>query len=145
MATVERGPLDILMVRFPGNQFKGEIAPALGDLVAAGIIRVVDLLFVYKDEDGNVGSVEIADLGDAVEPFIDLDGAAPGGLLDEEDMAEAAEGLDNNSSVAVLVVENIWAIPFINSLRNAGAELIDQARVPYDVAAAALEGLSALK
>ena len=144
MGSTDVGPLDVLMVRFPGNQFKGEIAPALGELVANGLIRVIDLLFVYKDETGAVGWLELADLGADLEPgFVDVDGQIPGGLLDEEDVAEAAEGLDTNSSVAILIVENIWAIPFIQSMRNAGAEMVDYARIPADVAQQALDGLSA--
>jgi hypothetical protein len=74
---------------------------------------------------------------------VDVDGQIPGGLLDEEDVAEAAEGLDTNSSVAILVVENTWAIPFIQAMRGAGAEMVDYARIPADVAQQALEGLSA--
>jgi hypothetical protein len=135
------GPVDVLMVRFPGNQFKGEIGPALRDLVTKGLIRVIDLLFVYKDETGAVGSIELADLGADLEPaFVDLDGQLPGGLLEAEDVDEAAAGLENNSSVAILIVENTWAIPFITAMRNAGAEMVDQARIPSDVVAAVLQG-----
>ena len=98
------------------------------------LIRVIDLLFVFKDVDGTVGSIELAGLGKDLEPaFIDLDGQLGGGLLDAEDVDEVAERLPAGSSVAVLAVENLWAIPFVNSIRAAGGELVDQARVPSAV------------
>jgi hypothetical protein len=131
---IESGPVDVLMLRFPGNQFKGEIAPALRDLVVRGLVRVIDLLFVFKDAEGKVGSIELAGLGPDLEPaFVDLDGQLGGGMLDAEDVDEAAAGLELNSSVAVLVVENVWALPFINAVRAAGGELADSARIPSDV------------
>jgi hypothetical protein len=134
------GPVDVLMVRFPGNEFKGEILPALRDLVVGGVVRVVDLLFVYKDANGKVGSVELAGLGPDLEPyFADLDGQLGGGLLDADDVDEVGEGLEPDSSVAVLIVENTWAIPFVNALRNANAELIDAARIPQEAVVGILD------
>lgn len=134
MSTVDVGPVDVVMLRFPGNQFKGEIAPALRDLVVRDLVRVIDLLFVYKAEDGTVGSIELAGLGPELEPaFVDLDGQLGGGLLDAEDVDEVAVGLAPNSSVAVLIVENTWAIPFVKAVRNAGGEVADQARIPASV------------
>ncbi|SEE86842.1 DUF6325 family protein [Jiangella alba] len=142
MDTVDVGPVDILMLRFPGNQFKGEIVPAMRDLVVEGLVRIVDLMFVYRDADGIVGSIELAGLGPDLQPaFADLDGQLGGGLLDSEDVDEVAEGLAPNSSVAVLVVENTWAIPFVNAVRAAGGEVTDQARVPAETADRALRGL----
>jgi Family of unknown function (DUF6325) len=137
---VDIGPVDVLLVRFPGNQFRGEIAPALRDLVERDIVRVIDLLFVYRDADGTIGSLELAELGPDLEPaFVDIDGAVPGGILEPEDVDEVAAGLEPNSSVAVLVIENRWAIPFVTAMRGAGAEMIDQARIPADVANEVLE------
>lgn len=134
MNKIEVGPVDVVMLRFPGNQFKGEIAPALRDLVVRGLVRVIDLLFVYKDAEGEVGSIELAGLGPELEPaFVDLDGQLGGGMLDAEDVNEVAAGLEPNNSVAVLVVENTWAIPFVRAVRNAGGEVADQARIPADV------------
>jgi Family of unknown function (DUF6325) len=136
METAKAGPVDVITLRFPGNQFNGGIAPALRDLVVRGLVRVIDLLFVYKDVDGTVGSVELGGLGPELEPsFLDLDGQLGGGLLDAEDVDEVAAGLDAGSSVAVVVVENLWAIPFIDAVRSAGGELVDQARVPSEVVA----------
>jgi Family of unknown function (DUF6325) len=134
MDTVDAGPIDVVILRFPGNQFNGGIAPALRDLVVRGLVRVIDLLFVYKDADGSVGSIELAGLGPDLEPsFLDLDGQLGGGLLDAEDVDEVAAGLEPESSVAVVAVENLWAVPFINAVRSAGGELVDQARVPSEV------------
>ncbi len=140
MDTVDAGPIDVVMLGFPGNRFNGGIAPALRELVVSGTVRVVDLLFVYKDEDGSVGSLELGDLGADLEPaFVDLDGQLGGGLLDAEDVEEVAGALEPGNSVAVIAVENLWAIPFVNAVREAGGEVIDQARVPSDVVAAVRE------
>jgi hypothetical protein len=136
MAAAESGPVDIVLLKFEGNKFNGEIAPALRDLVVNGLVRVIDLLFVFKDADGEVGSIELAGLGADLDPvFADLDGQLGGGLLDAEDVDEVGSVLEPNSSVAVLAVENLWAIPFVTAVRRAGGELIDKARVPSDVVA----------
>jgi hypothetical protein len=135
--TTGDGPIDVVMLSFPGNQFNGAIAPALRDLVVRGLVRVVDLLFVIKDDDGTVGSVELAGLGSDLEPsFVDLDGQLGGGLLDADDVEDVAAGMEPGSSVAVIAVENLWAIPFIEAVRGSGGELVDQFRVPSDVVAA---------
>jgi hypothetical protein len=134
------GPVDLLIVEFPGNQFKGEIAPALRELVTDGTVRVLDLLFVYKDADGEVGSVELAGLGPDLEPaFADLDGQLGGGLLDAEDVAQVGADLKPNSSAALIVWENTWAARFVTAMRNAGAHVVDQARIPAEAVAAALD------
>ena len=144
MDSEDSGPVDLVMISFPGSQFSGEIAPALRQLVVDGLVRVVDLLFVAKDVDGTVSSVELAGLGPSLEPaFVDLDGQLGGGLLDADDVEEAAAGIDPGSSVAVIAVENLWAIPFIRAVRNSGGELVDQFRVPSDVVAAVREAASA--
>jgi hypothetical protein len=142
METTQAGPLDIVLLRFPTTQFNGQIGPALRDLVVSNTVRVIDVLFVYRDLDGSIGSIELADLNKELEPaFIDLHGQLGGGLLDAEDVDEIGAGLDPGSSVVVLVFENLWAVPFINAVRSVGGELIDQARVPADLVAAARLGL----
>jgi hypothetical protein len=138
------GPIDIVLLQFPETNFNGKIAPALRDLVVNGLVRVVDLLFVYKDETGEVGSIELAGLGQDLQPaFADLDGQLGGGLLDKEDVDEVATALEPGSSVAVVVIENLWAIPFIDAVRDAGGDLVDQARVPSEVVAAARQEVNA--
>jgi Family of unknown function (DUF6325) len=140
MADTDAGPIDIVFLGFPGNQFNGGIAPALRDLVERGLIRVVDLLFVYKDDDGTVGSLELAGLGADLEPaFVDLDGQLGGGLLDAEDVDDVGSRIEPGNSVAVLAVENLWAIPFINAVRDSGGDVIDQARVPAALVSAVRE------
>jgi hypothetical protein len=140
-AAVDSGPVDVVFLGFPGNQFNGRIGPALRDLVVTGLVRVLDVLFVYKDVDGTVGSIELAGLGAELEPaFVDLNGQLGGGLLDAEDVEEVAGRLQAGNSIAVLAVENLWAVPFIKAVRSAGGELIDQARVPSAVVAAVRQG-----
>ena len=134
MAGTQSGPIDVIVLGFPGNEFNGGIGPALRDLALRRLVRVVDLLFVYKDADGNVGSIELGDLGAELAPsFVDIDGQLGGGLLDADDVEEVAGDLAPNSSVAVVAVENLWAIPFIDAVRRSGGELIDQTRVPAAV------------
>jgi hypothetical protein len=106
----------------------------LRDLVDKGIVRVVDILFVYKDADGTVGSLELGAIGPQLDQaFIDVNGELGGGLLDPEDVDDVANDLDPDSSIAVIAVENVWAVPFIAAVRSAGGELVDQARVPSHV------------
>ena len=140
MESESSGPIDLITLVFPGNQFNGEILPALRDLVVTGQIRLLDLLFVYKDVDGSVGSLELADLGPDLEPFVDVDGQVPGGLLDEGDVEFVTEDLPPGSSIAVLAVENRWAVPFIQAVRGSGGELLDHIRVPSDVVDAVRAG-----
>src|SRR5688500_19818271 len=118
-----KGPVDLVLLRFPGNQFTGEIAPALGDLVSSGTIRIIDLVFVTKDADGNVAGVELADLGDAGAAFEDIDGEVSG-LLTDEDIDAAGEELEPNSSAALLMFENAWAGRFVDAVLAANGELV---------------------
>jgi hypothetical protein len=136
MGTDGSGPIDVVVLRFPGNQFKGEIGPALRDLVVRDLIRVIDLIFVYRDSDGSVGVVELAGLGPDLEPsFVGIAGQLEGGLLDAEDGEEVAADLEPGTSAAVLAVENRWLIPFIDAVRRADGELVEQVRVPSETVA----------
>jgi hypothetical protein len=137
MAEIDSGPVDVIVLKFTGNNFTGEIAGALGDLVADDLVRIIDLLFVTKDADGSVAVVEIAGLGADMDPmFVGIAEQLDGGLLDGEDADAVAPQLEPNTSAAVLAVEHRWAIPFVNAVSNAGGEVLDQARIPYDVVAA---------
>jgi len=136
---MEIGPVDVLEVAFPGNEFNGEILPALEQLIASGTIRVLDLLFAYKTADGEVGSVELAGITQQYGPlFTSVDGDVPGGLLDAEDVEALGDDLQPNSSIALIVWENTWAAPFLAALEGSGAVLLDQSRVPRDAVLAAL-------
>ena len=133
------GPVEYLIVAFPGNQFKGEIIPALADLVEAGTIRIIDLAFVMKDADGAVVTAELGDLDSEIFKAFDALSPETMGLLNEEDLAAAGEELDPNSSAALLVWEDTWATALRDAIVNAGGEVLDLERVPYQVVNAAVE------
>ena len=134
------GPVEYLIIQFPGNQFKGEIAPALADLIESKTVRIVDLVFILKDADGNVvwDEYDAGENGDGF-GFAHLDGEA--GLLNEDDILTAAEVMDPNSSAALLVWEDLWAAPFAAAIRNAGGELIAGGRIPHELAQLAADTL----
>jgi hypothetical protein len=134
------GPVEYIIIQFPGNQFKGEIAPALADLIANKTVRIVDLVFILKDENGNVvwDEYDAGENGDGF-GFAHLDGEA--GLLNEDDILTAAEVMDPNSSAALLVWEDLWAVPFAQAVRNAGGELIAGGRIPHELAQLAADTL----
>jgi uncharacterized membrane protein len=127
------GPVEILMVEFPGNEFTGEIAPALAELVDQGTIRVIDLLFVTKDADGNVGAIELSDADDAVRSAFEPIVEEASGLLSEEDIEDLGEGLDPGSSAAMLLFEHVWATRFRDAVLASGGELLASVRIPKEV------------
>ena len=131
------GPVEYLMCSFPGNQFTGELAPALADLVDKRLVRILDLLFVLKDGEGDVTSVEIDQL-DELSAYMDLDGEA-GGLLSEEDVARAGASLEPNSSAMLLVWEDLWASPFADALRDSGGVIVEGGRIPRELIDSAAE------
>jgi hypothetical protein len=125
----EMGPIDYVIVEWPGRQPNGEAAPHLIDLVDRGLIRIIDLAFIAKGEDGSVARLEIADLGGEVAAFAEFEGASTG-LLSEEDADEAANALEPGTSAALLVYENTWAAPFAAAVRRSGGELVASGRIP---------------
>lgn len=134
----DMGPIDYLLVEWPGRQPTGEAAPIVADLVERGIIRVLDLAFITKDADGEVAGLEISDLGEQVEELKLFEGASSG-LLGDEDVEEAAKALEPGTSAALLVFENSWAAPFASALRRSGAQLVASGRIPIQAILAALE------
>jgi hypothetical protein len=134
------GPVDVYIIGFPGNKFTGQIAPAIMELVEAGTIRVLDLLFVMKDEAGAVSSLRASDLDEEGAGFLSIDIAQPG-ALGHEDAEEVQDDLPANSSALLIAFENVWVAKVVDDLRAADAVLIDSIRIPADVveAAAALE------
>lgn len=137
MDAINTGPVDIVFLRFPGNRFTGRILPAVRDLVVRDVIRVLDLLFVFKDPEGGLGVVELRELVQDVDAdVVDLLDEIPGGWLDAEDAEEVAPGMAPDSSLALLAIENLWAIPFVEAVRDAGGEVVDQARVGAELVAA---------
>jgi Family of unknown function (DUF6325) len=139
----EMGPIDYIVVEFPGNKMTGEGLPLLVDLVDRGIIRILDFAFVMKEEDGTVHAMEIADFdGDGVLDLAVFEGVSSG-LLDESDLGEAASVLEPGSSAGVLVYENSWAGPFASALRRGGAQLVASGRIPVQALLAAVDALDA--
>lgn len=135
----EIGPVDFLVVAFPGNKFRGEIAPAISELVEAGTIRVIDIAFVGKDEDGNAVAMELTELDPDVQDALDKAGVEVGGLLNEDDLMDVAEGLEPNSSAALLVWENVWARKVAQAMRDADGVLVAFDRIPHEIVQAARE------
>ena len=135
----EIGPVDYAIIAFPGNRFRGEVAPALADLVDAGTIRLIDVAFVGKSADGEVVAMEITELDPDVQESLDRLGIEVQGLLNEDDLRDAAEELEPNSSAALLVWENVWARRVTQALRDAGGVLLAFERLPHEVVQAARE------
>ncbi|MFH9826490.1 DUF6325 family protein [Streptomyces bobili] len=133
------GPIDYLVVEFPGNRMTGEGLPLLVDLVDRGIIRILDLTFIRKDVDGSVSGLEIGDLtSDGALDLAVFEGASSG-LLGQDDLEEAANALEPGNSAGVLIYENVWAAPFAAALRRGGAELVASGRIPVPAVLAALD------
>ncbi|MGK2876982.1 MAG: DUF6325 family protein [Solirubrobacterales bacterium] len=133
------GPIDYIIVEWPGRQPSGEAIPALIELLDSGIVRLLDLSFISKGEDGTVVEIQLDELGAEFEVF---DGASAD-LLDEGDIAEAASALEPGTSAAILVWENTWAAPFASALRKNGAQLVASGRVPVQALLATLEAAEA--
>jgi len=139
---IEMGPIDYLLVEWPGKQPEGEIAPYLVDLVDRGLIRILDLAFLMKGEDGTIAAVEIADVGGEVAELAIFEGASSG-LLDDEDVDEAGAALEPGTSAALLVYENTWAGPFAAAVRRSGGQLVASGRIPVTDVLAALDAVEA--
>ncbi|MBV8303205.1 MAG: DUF1269 domain-containing protein [Acidimicrobiia bacterium] len=133
------GPVGYLVVEFPGNKMTGEGLPILVDLVDRGLIRVLDLIFVMKEEDGTVHAAELRDFdGDGTMDLALFDGASSG-LLGDDDIAESGGVLEPGSAGAVLIYENRWAAPFAAALRRGGAQLVAAGFIPQDDLLASLD------
>jgi hypothetical protein len=130
------GPVEYIVVSFPGNQFNGQIAPELVALVESGTIRILDLIFIGKDAEGAVLAFEIDELADAL-GFDRLPGEV-GGLIGPEDIEFVGAQLETNSSAALLIWE---ATPFASAVLESGGILLQGARIPHDVIESALDAL----
>lgn len=139
---LEMGPIDYLVVEWPGRQPTGEAMPYLVDLVERGLIRLLDLAFIAKAEDGSVTRVEIADLGEEAQEFAVFVGVESG-LLTDEDTTEAAAALEPGTSAALLVYENRWAAPFASAVRRGGGQLVASGRIPVQAVISALDAAEA--
>jgi uncharacterized membrane protein len=135
----EIGPVDYAVLAFPGNQFKGEITPALVDLVKAGTIRLIDAAFVGKNENGEVLTFEVTDLDPEVQQALDALNIEVNGLFSDDDLLDISRQLEPGSSAALLIWENVWARNVAQAIRNAGGMLLAFERVPHDVVQEARE------
>jgi hypothetical protein len=140
MADVDQlGPVDWLVVEFPGKQPTGEIAPHLVDLVERGLIRVLDLMVLQKDTDGTLNVSELSDLDPSDLGEFRTTEAELAMVLSEQDVLDLAETIEPGSTAAVLVWENLWAAPFGSAVRKAGGQLVASGRIPTQAVLAAIE------
>jgi hypothetical protein len=135
----ELGPVDWIVVEFPGSKFNGEIAPVLQDLVQRGTIRVLDLLILKKDENGGLEAFELSDLDPSELGELRHYENKLAMLLSEDDVTAVAAAIEPGSSAAVLVWENLWAAPFATAVRHSGGQLVASGRIPIQAILAALE------
>jgi hypothetical protein len=135
----ELGPVDWIVVEFEGTKLNGDIAPILKDYVDRDLIRVLDLLFIKKDEDGGFEAFEATDLDDSEIGELRAYETELAMLLSEQDVADLVATIEPGSSAAVLVWENLWAAPFGAAVRHAGGQLVASGRIPIQAVIAAIE------
>jgi Family of unknown function (DUF6325) len=135
----EMGPISYLIAQFPGNKMTGEGFPILVDLVDRGLIRILDLVFVTRDTDGSMRTVELRDIDRDGRLDLAVFEGASSGLLDDSDLTDAASVIDPGSSAGILVFENRWATSFTQALRRGGAELVAAGYIPQDAILASLD------
>jgi hypothetical protein len=135
---VEMGPIDYLLVEWPGTRPHREVAPQLVDLVERGLIRILDLVFLAKDTDGAIEVLEIGEM-----PKLAVFEGASSGLVDEEDLELAGAVMEPGTSAALLIYENSWAAPFATAVRQSGGQLVSSGRIPIQAILGALEASEA--
>jgi len=135
----ELGPVDWIVVEFPGSRFNGQIAPALADLVERGTVRILDLLLIRKGDDGALEFFELNEVDDSEVGQLRAYEGALAMLLSEEDVRAVAEAVEPGSTAALLVWENSWAAPFASAVRHAGGQLVASGRIPVQALLAALD------
>jgi hypothetical protein len=133
------GPISYLIVEFPGNRMTGEAFPILVDLVDRGLIRILDLAFVRRDQDGSVEAMELADLDHDGQFDLAIFEGVSAGLIDASDIADATPVIEPGSSAGILIFENRWAAPFTQALRRGDAQLVAAGYIPHDTVLASLE------
>jgi hypothetical protein len=133
------GPIDFVALEFKGNQFKGEILPAILELINNGTIRLIDLVIVQKDVLGAVTMRELQQTDTALVNIFDPHKAETGGMIKKEDLDMVGEKLEKNTTAAVMLFENLWAVKFVQAVLNANGRVVMQERIPRDVVDEALE------
>ena len=127
------GPVEYIAIAFPGNKFSGEIIPAIQKLQDSGTIRVLDLVIITKNADGNVAAIELSDADAEQRAVLDVLGIERRNLLGEEDFEDIGAALDPNTTAGLMIWENVWAAEFAKSLRNANGILIANGRIPAEL------------
>lgn len=135
------GPVDWLVVRFPGSRFTGRIAPEIRRLEDSGIVRVIDLVLIRKDEEGNVASFEVNDLGGEDESAFQAFSGKVDEWLSQDDIDSIGNDLPSNSAAGAILFENLWAIKLKEALMDAGGEMVAQGRVPPELVEKARENI----
>ena len=133
------GPIDYLVIEFPGNRMTGEGVPLLVDLVERGIIRILDLAFIRRDTDGSVAAVAIEDIDGDGSPDFEVFQGASSGLIGQEELSEAAEAIEPGKSAGVIIYENAWAGPLAAAWRKGGAQVVATGRIPVQALLAAAD------
>lgn len=127
------GPIHLLVVKFPGSQFRGDIVPALAELVDKDYIRVVDIAFAARDTNGVLTITELSQLPDADFELYDLLISDVTGLIAEQDLLSLADSLEPGTSAAMLLYEEPWAKGLRDALRGAHAEVLAHEMIPHEV------------
>jgi Family of unknown function (DUF6325) len=138
----EMGPIDYVVLEWPGEQPVGDVVPLILDAVERGIIRILDVAVMAKGDDGSVAAIDLGDLSGDTTSFAEFEGASAG-LLGQEDLEEAAGALQPGTSAAVLVWENRWAAPIAVGLRRSGGQLVASGRIPVQAILASLDAVEA--
>jgi hypothetical protein len=133
------GSVEYAVIAFPGNQFKGEIIPAIRELVDNGIVRVLDIAFVMKDENGEVEAVELSAMPDSERQEFQGIVSDWTPLLNDDDFEDIAADLDDNSSAGLIVWENLWSSRFAEAVGRADGVLLANEKIPQPVVKAAME------
>ena len=133
------GPVDFLALEFDNEKLKGEIMPALMELVENKIVRVIDLVVIQKDQAGKHEALELQQLAPEVIAIFDPLMVEISGIIQVEDIDAIAEQMENNTTAAVLLFENLWAVKFKEALLRADGRLLMQERIPYQVVDEAME------
>ena len=136
----EMGPIDYIVLEWPAQQPTGEVGPMIIDLVDRGIIRILDIAFMAKGEDGSVAALDLGGLNGGGQGFEEFEGASSG-LLGQDDLEEAASVLEPGTSAAILVWENRWAAPVAVALRKSGGQLVASGRIPVQAILASLDAV----
>ncbi len=132
------GPVELVVIQLPGNEVKGDIVPALKELVEQGTVRIIDIIFLMKDTSGHVTQLEMSELDDADYSVFDPIIAEIDGLISQEDIEELAETLENNTTAVLMLFEDTWAMRFQNAVLSVQGKLLLSDRIPHSVVEQAL-------